>query len=199
MSVPYVLNVGSSIKAGIVFHSLISPSARPVQYNPDSECRIKAAAVEAAGCQTKVNGVILQIKANSLDCSSCNPIIPRPHVFKAETSGRGGSPPSPSYIHPIKTQRVRVAEKEWGWQGEKVGNSWVLFHMTEEKRQFQMFWLWGNTDIYGMMEDMERWLTEGCVLHKNASWKYNPWHKKWGNRYIWRVFMKLFYIFEMNK
>lgn len=72
--------------------------------------------MEAAGSQTKVNGVILQIKANSLDCCSCNPIIPRPHVLKAGASGRGGSPPF-SCSHPIKTQRGR----EGGWQGEKVG------------------------------------------------------------------------------
>lgn len=81
--------------------------------------RIKAAAVEAAGSQTKVNGVILRIKANSLGCCSCNPIIPRPHVLKAGRSGSGGSPPSFSCCHPVKTQRERG--REGGWQGEKVG------------------------------------------------------------------------------
>lgn len=76
--------------------------------------RIKAAAVEAAGSQTKVNGVILRIKANSLGCCSCNPIIPRPHVLKAGRSGSGGSPPSFSCCHPVKTQRGREGGREGG-------------------------------------------------------------------------------------
>ncbi len=78
--------------------TLIWLAARPTQSNPQRECRIKAAAVEAAGSWTKVNGVILQIKANSLDCCSCNPIIPRPHVLHAGASGSGGSPPSPPAV-----------------------------------------------------------------------------------------------------
>lgn len=83
--------------------STLSSGCMPdLQYNPESEWRIKAAAVEAAGSQTKVNGVILQIKANSLDGCSCNPIIPRPHVLKAGVPGRGGNPSAFSCSHPIK-------------------------------------------------------------------------------------------------